>query len=339
MWVKFVLLIQFLILSTSSSLRIDNNGVSGVVSLEDDSETTNDLPNIWEDELVNRMVREMLARDLFHEHEHRRARRQYKRDIHSSASPETTSAATVIARAATKTTRKSSATSKTKKPSKVTQTGNKNKNRATTTAATRATKATVKPSSRPIVSTTANFGSVNGSSKIKVRIFFLSLSLFIHTCSHNENDRNEICVDMSSRIHHAKKWFEKEASNKFIYYRALVGERDVPLKTQQEAGNGSWRESVLCAHSHVMHNSWNSDLTFLSSSFFLSLAHIFLFCFQFCATHHNNYHHHPVSERCIYACCCCWFNALVSSRYYKLHRGDEMLVCIIIRGILKEMSL
>jgi hypothetical protein len=181
MWVKFVLLIQFLIFSTSSSLRIDNNGVSGVVSLEDDSETSNDLPNIWEDELVNRMVREMLARDLFHEHEHRRARRQYKRDIHSSASPET-SAATVIARAATKTTRKSSATSKTKKPSKVTQTGNKNKNRVTTTAATRATKATVKPSSRPIVSTTtnANFGSVNGSSKIKVRIsssFFASLHM------------------------------------------------------------------------------------------------------------------------------------------------------------------
>jgi Mn-containing catalase len=182
MWVKFVLLIQFLILSTTSSLRIDNNGVSGVVSLEDDSEVTNDLPNIWEDELVNRMVREMLARDLFHEHEHRRARRQYKRDIHSSASPET-SEATVIARAATKTTRKSSATSKTKKPSKVTQTGNKNKNRATTTAATRATKATVKPSSRPIVSTTANFGSVNGSSKIKVRIFSSQL---LHTCSHNE---------------------------------------------------------------------------------------------------------------------------------------------------------
>lgn len=170
MWVKFVLvlLFQFVILSSSSSLRIDNNGASGVVSVESES----DLPNIWEDESVNRMVREMLARNLFQEHEHRRTRRQYKRDIHSSiTSSSAMPSGTVIARAATKTTRKSGATQKTKKPSKVTQAGNKNKNRVTTTVAT---KATVKPNTKPIVSTTtaANFGSVNASSKIKVREFF-----------------------------------------------------------------------------------------------------------------------------------------------------------------------
>lgn len=176
MWVKFVFLFQFIILSTSSSLRIDNNGVSGVMSIESES----DLPNIWEDEAVNRMVREMLARNLFQEHEQRRTRRQYKRDIHSTVtSSSVMPSGTVIARAATKTTRKSSAgaTQKTKKPSKVTQAGNKNKNRVTTTVTT---KATVKPKTKPIVSTTtaANFGSVNASSKIKVREF---LFIFLFT--------------------------------------------------------------------------------------------------------------------------------------------------------------
>lgn len=175
MWVKDLvklsILLQLFILSSSlrsSALQVNNNGATGLVDVDNES-----LPNIWEDESVNRMVRELLANDLLREHEHKRTRRQYKRDIHSSvASSELTSAA-VNARAATKTTRK--ATQKTKKPSKVTQTGNKNKNRVTTT--TKGTKATVKPSTKPIVTTTTaatTFGSVNASSKIKVRKNFFS---------------------------------------------------------------------------------------------------------------------------------------------------------------------
>lgn len=169
MWVKdlvkLMLLLQLFILSSSlrsSALQVNNNGASGLVEVDNES-----LPNIWEDESVNRMVRELLARDLFREHEHRRTRRQHKRDIHSASSESTS--ATVVARAATKTTRKAAVTQKTKKPSKVTQTGNKNKNRVTTT--TKGTKATVKPSTKPIVTTTTatTFGSVNASSKIKVR--------------------------------------------------------------------------------------------------------------------------------------------------------------------------
>jgi hypothetical protein len=173
MWVKdlvkLMLLLQLFILSSSlrsSALQVNNNGASGLVDIDSES-----LPNIWEDESVNRMVREMLARDLFREHDHRRIRRQYKRDIHSSgASSSDMTSATVSARAATKTTKRASVTQKTKKPSKVTQTGNKNKNRVTTT--TKGTKATVKPSTKPIVTTTTaatTFGSVNASSKIKVR--------------------------------------------------------------------------------------------------------------------------------------------------------------------------
>lgn len=189
MWVKLVLLFQFVILSSSSSLRIENNGASGVVSVESESY----LPNIWEDEAVNRMVREMLARNLFHEHEHRRMRRQYKRDIHSSIASSSTIPSVAIARAATKTTRKSGATQKTKKPSKVTQAGNKNKNRVTTTVTT---KATVKPNAKPIVSTTTatNFGSVNASSKIKVREFFIFY--FPPVCSHNDRITKRLNVIM-----------------------------------------------------------------------------------------------------------------------------------------------
>lgn len=175
MWVKdlvkLMLLLQLFILSSSlrsSALQVNNNGASGLVDVDDES-----LPNIWEDESVNRMVREMLARDLFREQEHKRTRRQYKRDIHSSVASSEVTSATVSARAATKTTRKAAVTQKTKKPSKVTQTGNKNKNRVTTT--TKGTKATVKPSTKPIVTTTqaaTTFGSVNASSKIKVRKCF-----------------------------------------------------------------------------------------------------------------------------------------------------------------------
>lgn len=178
MWVKdlvkLMLLLQLFILSSSlrsSALQVNNNGASGLVDIDNES-----LPNIWEDESVNRMVREMLARDLFREHDHRRVRRQYKREIHSSVASSEMTSATVAARAVTKTTRRASVTQKTKKPSKVTQAGNKNKNRVTTT--TKGTKATVKPSTKPIVTTTTaatTFGSVNASSKIKVRISFPSL--------------------------------------------------------------------------------------------------------------------------------------------------------------------
>lgn len=182
MWVKdlvkLMLLLQLFILSSSLrslALRVDNNGVTGLVDVDNES-----LPNVWDDENVNRMVRELLARDLFREHDHRRTRRQYKRDIQSIGSSPEIPSATVSARAAaTKTTRKSSVTQKTKKPSKVTQAGNKNKNRVTTT--TKGTKATVKPSTKPIViqTTATTLGSVNVSSKIKVRIIFFNFpSLF-----------------------------------------------------------------------------------------------------------------------------------------------------------------
>ncbi|KAG5679328.1 hypothetical protein PVAND_008900 [Polypedilum vanderplanki] len=160
-FVKFALLLQFFILSTSSSLHLNENETESLGVDNDDTET---LPSIWEDEVVTRMVREVIARDLVREHEFKRSKRQYKRDVHSSVTLEP-KAATSNSNRNTQTTRKMTLVSTQKggkKPVKVTQSGNKNKNRVTS-ASTTTTKATVKPSARPNIS----LGTANGSVKIK----------------------------------------------------------------------------------------------------------------------------------------------------------------------------
>lgn len=153
MWVKylvkFMLVLQFVV----SSTQLEEN-VQETSELESSS-----LPNIWEDDVVLRMVREVLAQDLMKEHAHKIVKHQHKRDVQVIASSASTPRAHTTHRV-------SSSTQKAKKPTKVTQTGNKTKNRVTSTAST---KATVKPSTKPIV-TNINLGvnSVNAS-KLKVR--------------------------------------------------------------------------------------------------------------------------------------------------------------------------
>lgn len=168
--VKLMLLLQFFILSTSSSsLSFDNNAeYRSEIANENENGIDEALPNIWEDEVIARMVREVIARDLVREHDFKRTKRQYKRDLHSS--PSSSAATATGASYNTLTTRKMTAasTQKAKKPSKVTQTGNKIKNRVTSASIT--TKATVKPHVKPSIVSSANLGSVNASSKIKVRI-------------------------------------------------------------------------------------------------------------------------------------------------------------------------
>lgn len=168
-FVKFILLLQFFILSTSSStsssLHLNENETeTDDVNSFSDNES---LPNIWEDEVVTRMVREVVARDLMREHEFQRSKRQYKRDVQSSVTlaPKIETAGGNNYKANTKTTTRRMTTQKGKKPAKVTQTGNKNKNRVTSPPiTTTTTKATVKPSNvKP------SLGSVNASIKIKVR--------------------------------------------------------------------------------------------------------------------------------------------------------------------------
>lgn len=168
MWVKdlvkFIFLLSFFNILSTSSLKLNLN------ENETESDVNNEsLPSIWDDEVVTRMVREVLARDLYQENELKKTRRQYKREVHSSATAEPK------ANSELPTTRKvaSVSTQKVKKPSKVTQTGNKNKNRVTlpasiTSTSLNATKATVKPNVQSTVSN-INLGSVNSSLKIKVR--------------------------------------------------------------------------------------------------------------------------------------------------------------------------
>lgn len=148
MWVRsvvrFMLVLQFVVLSMEA------------VTEEIASDADSSLPNIWEDEVVTRMIRELLARDLGKEHEQRQLKRQYKREVTASPAVSTTKKA--------QTTRKATVTTqKAKKPIKVTQSGNKPKRVATTTSST--TRATVKPSTKPIVINT-NLGD---PSKAKVR--------------------------------------------------------------------------------------------------------------------------------------------------------------------------
>lgn len=151
MWVKnlvkFVLVLHFVVLSWQSE--------ENAAAAANDSDSK--LPNIWEDEAVSRMIRDVLARDLVKEHDQRHQRRQHKRDV--TISP-------VEGKKAATTRKAAPTTQKAKKPVKMTQTGNKTKNRVTPSTAP-TTKATVKPSSKPIVAST-DLG-INGLSKAKVR--------------------------------------------------------------------------------------------------------------------------------------------------------------------------
>lgn len=156
MWVKIMVKLMLLLCCfvwSSYSVDIGEEKFN-------ETELSSKLPNIWEDEVVTRMIRDILIQDVMKSNEHKRMKRQHKRDIYSTVSPIGTSKA--------QTTRKASATTqKTKKPSKVAQTGNKTKNRVTTSPPS-TTKATVKPSTKPIVT---NLGSDSiDSSKVKVRL-------------------------------------------------------------------------------------------------------------------------------------------------------------------------
>lgn len=139
--VKFILLLQFFVLSSSSSLSGDESLI--------------DLPSIWEDENVTRMVREVIARDLQRENESMRLRRQYKRDLTSKASN--------VTQAEQPEEEDVPLQKSFRKPPKVIQT----KNRVSAT-----TRAPVRPSLSPVMSN-ANFGTLNAaieSDKNKVRI-------------------------------------------------------------------------------------------------------------------------------------------------------------------------
>ena len=152
--VKFMFMLQFIILSSQSKENFDK------------TETSVMLPNIWENEVVSRMIRSVIFRDLIEENVHKQSKRQHKREIYSTASP--------VAITKAETTRKSTlvATQKTRKPTKVTQSaGSKTKNRITPVPLTTSTRAPVKPNTKPLVTSldgTELTGGLN-SSKIKVR--------------------------------------------------------------------------------------------------------------------------------------------------------------------------
>jgi FKBP-type peptidyl-prolyl cis-trans isomerase len=153
MWVKnsvkFVLALQIALLASQAEAR----------ELPEQGDT---LPSIWEDEVVTRMVRDVLASDLAKEHDSKRLRRQHKRDVQS--------AQTLPAAAKAQTTRKASTQpQKTKKPSKVVTTGSKTKIRVTAATSSAATKATVKPSSKPIVTVSGATG-INALSTLKAKV-------------------------------------------------------------------------------------------------------------------------------------------------------------------------
>lgn len=131
--------------------------------------SSSSLPNIWEDEVVTRMIQNVLFRDLVEDNMHKRSKKQHKREVTSTAFP--------IQTAKAQTTRKVSLTTqKTRRPTKVTQiTGNKTKNRVTLTTST---KAPVKSTTNPIIANLSNTGLNNGfnASKIKVRRVSIKLS-------------------------------------------------------------------------------------------------------------------------------------------------------------------
>lgn len=148
-------------ISNSKSIQ-DRLKFQQQTNTESDSDS---LPNLWDDEVVNRMVREVLARDLAKENAQNLLRTRHRRDV-------TTTATTRKASSTATGSRKQSATPKaSRKPVRQTQT-NKNKNRVTpqTTlnsgVTIQTTRATVKPTT--IVASTTQFGNTN-SLKIKVR--------------------------------------------------------------------------------------------------------------------------------------------------------------------------
>ena len=157
--VKLMFVLQLIIVVLSSPSSPPPKEI--LDETETDELSSSALPNIWDDEVVSKMVREVLARGLLKDHEQQQMKRQHKREVSSTISPIETMRGS--------TTRKASAaaTQKAKKPTKVTTTGNKNKNRVT--SSTTATKATVKPSTKPIALNVAPNISSNNSSKVKVR--------------------------------------------------------------------------------------------------------------------------------------------------------------------------
>lgn len=148
-FVKLLFVLQLIALSSSSAATQD---------AVDESEA---LPNIWDDEVVNRMVREVLAQDLAKAHEFRLQKRLHKREVVSTVSP-------VEKRAPPTTKKAATVTQKTKKPSRVTSAANKNKNRVTPSTTT--TKATVKPSYKPIVAQSASNSLVSAANSSKVKV-------------------------------------------------------------------------------------------------------------------------------------------------------------------------
>jgi len=49
-----------------------------------DVDSSQQLPNVWEDQTLARMIRDVLVRDLSQEHEQRQLKRQYKREVRAS---------------------------------------------------------------------------------------------------------------------------------------------------------------------------------------------------------------------------------------------------------------
>lgn len=150
--------------SKSTHDRLKHRPQQPQPSSEVDSDS---LPNLWDDEVVNRMVREVLARDLAKENAQNLLRTRHRRDVSTTATTKKAPTSSSVS------SRKSQATPKSsRKPVRQTQT-NKNKNRVTQSTstttlggATLTTRATVKPTT--IVASTTQFGNTN-SLKIKVR--------------------------------------------------------------------------------------------------------------------------------------------------------------------------
>lgn len=173
----FVILLSFV--ACEKSEEIGQQQKAKEIEADDDK-----LPNLWDDEVVKRMVREILARDLAKENNQHLLRTRHRRDVVS-----TTASTSEAARKVPQTTRKSSATPKSsRKPVRQTQ-SNKNKNRVTqsSTSAT-TTRATVKPSTKPstTIVTSTTFGT-NSALKAKVR----SLPIHLVQISANESGKNK----------------------------------------------------------------------------------------------------------------------------------------------------
>jgi hypothetical protein len=154
----FVILLSFVACEKSEEIG-QKQKAKEIEAAEDDDK----LPNLWDDEVVKRMVREILARDLAKENNQNVLRSRHRRDVSTTATSE-------AARKVPQTTRKSSATPKSsRKPVRQTQ-SNKNKNRVTQSSIVSTTRATVKPSTKPstTIVTSTTFGT-NSALKAKVR--------------------------------------------------------------------------------------------------------------------------------------------------------------------------